>query len=140
MKRTLPVDDVTLTAVFDVLTKLLLAYDTRLHVRRSSTSSRARIKKVSWHLYGKKPVRITRNRKAQPTYFAGITRQKEYVGLYVMPVYSHPKKFNKLSDELQKALKRKSCFRIKTLTLERLIEIEAMLARGYNLYKKKRWL
>src|SRR3989304_6655220 len=48
-------------------------------------------------------------------YFSGIIIQSSYVGLYFMPVYSHPKEFSNISSKLRKMLKGKSCFYVRDL-------------------------
>jgi hypothetical protein len=79
-------------------------------------------------------------RKYKEVYFAGIVIQKDYVGLYYMPVYAEPEIKALFKPELLKLLKGKSCFHIKNLNDELLGQIEQVLADGFNQYQQRGWV
>ena len=109
-----------------------------LDLREEYLGTTAKEQKPALHIYGSRTVSIA-GRKPQPTYVAGIVRQKAYAGFYHMPVYSHPEEF-KLSDELEKARKGKSCFHIKTSDPALVAEIEELLIIGIELYRRLDWI
>lgn len=69
-------------------------------------------------------------------YFVGIMMQSSYVGFYFMPIYANPSVFSGVSPDLRKLLKGKSCFHIKTYDERLFWEIEKMVKRGYQIFKK----
>jgi hypothetical protein len=73
-------------------------------------------------------------------YFATAAIKSGYVGFYFFPIYTHPKEFTGIPDELKKCLKGKSCFHIKKL--DKLLEgqIKDMVKQGFELYKKTGWV
>lgn len=71
--------------------------------------------------------------KVDGYYFATVVPKPKDVRLYFFPIYTHADQF-KLSDDLKKALKGKSCFHIKKLSLEMEEEIGAMFEQGKKLY------
>jgi len=95
--------------------------------------------KRQYHLYGTKMVSIGRT-PARPTYVVGIIQQKHAVGLYFMPIYSHPKEFSDLSPTLRKMRTGKSCFNIRALTPEIEKEIGRMIRQGKTLYRRLGWI
>ena len=127
------------TRVFDDLIRIIDRKGVNFDLKEKVINSKAKGKKRGLHIYGKKKVSIA-GRKPQQTYLAGIIEQKNFVGLYFMPIYSHPNEFNKLSEDLKKTLKGKSCFNIKTLNPDMLKELDSILAKGILLYKKEGWV
>jgi hypothetical protein len=73
--------------------------------------------------------------KKKSLYFAGIIIQKDYVGLYFMPIYSHKEDFRDLSDDFMKKLKGKSCFHIRKIDPDTEKETRVLVKRGYELYR-----
>lgn len=67
--------------------------------------------------------------------FVAILIQKNYVGLYFMPIYSHAHEFKNVPDDVMSMLKGKSCFHIKHLNPQLEEELRQMLNQGYALYK-----
>ncbi len=128
-----------LDTIFETLKSLLIKYSREFDVKREILDSKAKVKKEQVHLYGKKIVSIIPSRKPQATYVSGIIKQKDFVGFYSMPIYSHPNSFV-LSPELKKALKGKSCFHVKKLNPELLSELETVLKNGIELYRKEGWI
>ena len=85
-------------------------------------------------LCGKKEV-MQGKQKVDGYYFASVVPKPKDVRLYYFPIYTHPTEFS-LSDDLQKALKGKSCFHIKKLSPEMEKEIGEMTRKGVQLYHK----
>jgi hypothetical protein len=121
--------------IFNELKKILMKHASDLDIFDEFLNSKAKVKKVSYHLYGKEQVKIYG--KTQKVFLAGIVKQKNYVGFYFMPIYSDPDKFI-LGEELKKALHGKTCFYIKDNTLFN--QVEQLLIQGKELYKKKGWI
>jgi hypothetical protein len=127
-----------LTETFDQLKKLLSKHARGLAQHDEFLGSQARDRKPALHLYGKREVSVA-GRKPQATYIVGVIQQKNFVGFYHMPVYSHPHKF-KLSAAMQQALKGKSCFHIREATPAVLAELEDLVVDGIALYKQAGWI
>jgi hypothetical protein len=72
-------------------------------------------------------------------FFAGVRMNKGAVGFYFMPIYTHEKEF-KLSPELKKLLKGKSCFHLKKLHEETERQLADLLKQGFECYKKAGWV
>ena len=83
---------------------------------------------------GKKEV-MQGKQKVDGYYFGSIMPKAKDCRLYYFPIYTHKDEFE-LSDELQKALKGKSCFHIKKLSPEMEMEIGEMVKKGVQLYDK----
>jgi hypothetical protein len=93
-----------------------------------------------WYdLYSIKDVEI-QGRKRKEVWFAGIIIQKAYVGFYFMPVYAEPERKATFKPELLKLLKGKSCFHIRKLDNELLIQIEEALEEGFEMFKERGWV
>lgn len=96
-------------------------------------------KKPEHHLYGKKEVAIGR-RKAQKTYVAGVVLQKHFVGVYLMPMYSHPDEVAPMHPDLIRAKKGKSCLNVTALDPKITADIKRMLRIGISRYRKEGWI
>jgi len=129
---------IDLAQTFNQLKTLLDKHARGLAKHDEFLGSQARDHKPALHLYGRQPVSVA-GRKPQPTYIVGIIQQKNFVGFYHMPVYSHPHKF-RLSEAMQQALKGKSCFHITEATPEVLAELEDLVVDGIALYKQEGWI
>lgn len=75
-------------------------------------------------------------KKVDGFYFASVLPKPSDVRLYFFPIYTHPKCFGHLSDELRSCLKGKSCFHFKLLDPDLEQEIRDMVATGIELYEK----
>jgi len=73
-------------------------------------------------------------------FFAGLIIQKDYVGFYFMPVYAATGLKPGFKPELRRLLKGKSCFHIKKLDEELLLQIQEALSVGYGLYQERGWV
>lgn len=74
-------------------------------------------------------------KKVDGIYFASVVPKPKDVRLYYFPIYTHKDEF-KISDNLKKYLKGKSCFHFKKMSLELEKEIEDMVNKGAEIYKK----
>lgn len=73
-------------------------------------------------------------------YFASAAIQGGFVGFYFFPIYTHPKEFTDMPENLRKCLKGKSCFHIKKLDSDLSKSIKAALKKGFGIYKKAGWM
>jgi len=71
--------------------------------------------------------------------FVSLLVQKGYVGFYFFPVYMNAALKNKLSPELLKCLKGKTCFHIKRNDPTLFSQIKAALDLGYDFYASQGW-
>ena len=127
-----------LDETFDALKKIIDKYASGLNTAERLPGSTAKENKKSFHLTGKKEVSIL-GRKPQKTYIAGIILHPKSVGFYHMPVYSHPKEFA-LSPSLEIKRSGKSCFQVKSQEPAIFSELEALLAKGIEIYKRDGWI
>ena len=96
-------------------------------------------KQGRFDVYGKK--KVTAGKKVfDGMYFASLIIQKNYLGLYFFPIYTHPHEFKDLPPELKKCLKGKSCFHITKHNDELFSQIKALLKKGIQIYKKEKWI
>ncbi|HUI50590.1 MAG TPA: hypothetical protein VLX60_02340 [Terriglobales bacterium] len=81
--------------------------------------------------YGGKPVDLQ---------MAAAILQKGYVGFYLMCIYVNNEKKSRLSPQLLKLLKGKSCFYVKALDEGLKKDIEDALVLGTKAYRERGWL
>jgi hypothetical protein len=74
-------------------------------------------------------------KKVDGIYFASVVPKPKDIRLYFFPIYTHADAF-KISEDLKKCLKGKSCFHFKKLTNELEQEIEEMIKKGAEIYEK----
>lgn len=75
------------------------------------------------------------NRVYDGMFFASVVRQKNFIGFYYFPVYTHPEHLDVVHDPLKKCLKGKSCFHIKKDDPLLLDQIDQLLTKGKDFYK-----
>jgi hypothetical protein len=126
--------------IFRALTAVLRRDRRGLDLRDEYLGAKASTQKPALHLYGKQPVAIFAGRKPQPTYVAGVIRQRRFVGFHFMPMYSHPRLFSVAHAGLKRMVKGKSCINVTRLDADMLDELEALLARGIAHYRQLGWL
>jgi hypothetical protein len=124
-----------LNEIFKELKTVLVKHSKGLETHKEFIDSKAKVKKDSFHLYGKDEVILYG--KKRKVFLAGIIKQKNYVGFYFSPIYSDPKEL-KLNDELKKALHGKTCFYVKDTSLVK--PVEKLFIKGKKLYKEKGWI
>ena len=86
------------------------------------------------------PDKVQIGKNKREVYFTSIIVQKNHVGLYFMPVYTHSKEFKDLDPQLKTMLKGKSCFHIKSWNEELSLKIQHLFEQGFAIYKKERWV
>jgi hypothetical protein len=78
-------------------------------------------------------------RNRQELFFAGIRRQKACVAFYYFPLYVLPSLAASLGPPLVKLLKGKTCFHLKTLDGDLLVQIREALNLGIMNYRERGW-
>lgn len=89
----------------------------------------------TFEVTGTKPAMQGRQ-KVDGFYFTSLSPKPKDIRFYFFPLYTDPDAF-KLSDDLKKMLKGKTCFHIKKLDNDLITEIRAMIAKGVEIYRKK---
>ena len=118
-------------AIADELIGMLSKYAPPFAVRRDAQGG--------YHLWSEKDVVID-GRRRNELFFAGMIPQKDYVGLYYMPVYAEPEVKALFAPELLRLLKGKSCFHLKSLDKPLAKQIRTALADGFKMYKQRGWV
>ena len=116
---------------FDQLKRLLEPYGKTL-VNKSSNPA-------NYELYSIKKIEAM-GKERNEMFFAGLMPKKGYIGFYFMPIYTHPAEFTNVPAELKKCLKGKSCFHIKKSDPVVASQVEQLLRKGYEVYKKEGWI
>ena len=73
--------------------------------------------------------------KVDGIYFASIVPKPKDVRLYFFPVYTHKDEIGELTQNLQQALKGKSCFHIKYMDEEREKDLIDLFDRSVKVYQ-----
>lgn len=128
-----------LDKIFLELKEILKNNSSEFVERDKYIGSKAKQQKPAYHLYGKKEVSLF-GKEPQPTYVAGVIKQKNYVSFYLSPIYSHPELYEEINPDLKKVLKGKSCFNIKKTNPSLLNEIEKALEIGIEKYRELDWI
>lgn len=68
-------------------------------------------------------------------YFASVVPKPKDVRFYFFPTYTHREQIGKLPENLQKALKGKSCFHIKSMDAEFEKNINDLIHKAVKLYQ-----
>ena len=118
-------------AIFTKVRKLVKKYSKGMDVRSDTDKN--------YGLYGKKTV-TAYNKTVEGMYFASAVVNKNFIGFYFFPIYTHPQEFTKIPPEIRKCLKGKSCFHIKNEDEELLSQIDGILEQGIKVYKEVGWL
>jgi len=122
-------DDIKLN-IYNELVKILKPFGKKLDVRTDGKSK--------YELTGKKKFVIGK-KEFDGMFFSSVIIQKNFVGFYYFPVYTHAHEFKDLPDNLKKCLKGKSCFHIKKPDKELFVSIKQLLKKGSEIYKKAGW-
>jgi hypothetical protein len=83
---------------------------------------------------------VAAGRNLSEIYFVSVVIQKNFVGLYFFPIYTHPQAFTEIPAEIRKCLKGKSCFNIKKADEKLFKQVEKMAKQGFKLYKQEKWI
>lgn len=90
-----------------------------------------------FEIIGNTPVPYGSTKKIVPgMYFASAVAHKDMVSLHFMPIYYHRKDFVDVAPTLFKSLKGKACFNFKKVEQIDEKELDAMLKRGTQAWKK----
>ncbi len=125
-----------LDKIFDTLLPILKDYSPPFSVDKPSKALKG---KRNYTLVSSKKV-IIAGRERSEVYFAGIIKQKDYVGFYYMLAYSEPKIKEQLSPDFLKLLRGKSCFYIRRIDKVLLADIKKALDIALDYYKHKGWV
>lgn len=88
-----------------------------------------------YELYGTRKITFFK-KEIDAMYFSSVLIQKNFVGFYFFPIYTHVELVKEIPPELKKCLKGKSCFHITTLDDVLLKQIQQLVKKGFSLYKK----
>jgi len=127
----------SLEAVYDELYALLSQYAPPFVLKEDSIKG-----KRDLHLQAPEPVIVPGKYGGSPKMvgMASIILQKGYVGFYFLPIYLEPALAEKLSRELRKLLKGKTCFYVRRLTPELKKDVRAALEIGKKDFAKRGWI
>lgn len=76
-------------------------------------------------------------KKVDGIYFSTVAPKPKDIRFYFFPLYTHADHLkDTLSDELNKALKGKTCFHIKSISPEMQVELKSLVAKAVKLYQK----
>ena len=128
--------DAELDGIFDAVKRILEEYSPPFSVK---TPSEALQTKRSYELTSYKKVVIA-GRPKDEVYFAGLIKQKGYVGFYYMMAYANPEVTSQLSPEFMALLKGKSCFSIKNTDQAILDEVRKALDLALHIYQENGWV
>src|SRR5271154_6774537 len=81
--------------------------------------------------YGNKPTEIA---------MASLVLQKDFVGFYFMPIYLNPELKKRVPPTLLKLLKGKTCYHVKSIDDQLLIDVQAALDLGRKSFKDRDWI
>ena len=114
-------------ATFAVLKALLVPYAARLHPSQDTATF--------YMLDGEYVAAFKRT-----MFFGGVQIRRAYVSFHLMPVYTNPELLSGVSDALKKRMQGKSCFNFVRPERELLLELSALVERGFNLYERLGWV
>ncbi|MBS0296565.1 MAG: hypothetical protein JSR45_09650 [Proteobacteria bacterium] len=72
----------------------------------------------------------------QAMWFGGVEIRKSYVSYHLMPVYGRPALLDGVSSELRRRMQGKACFNFKAADPALFDELEALTAKGAELFAK----
>ena len=70
-------------------------------------------------------------------FFGSAQIKKNYVSLYLMPVYMYPDLLKDISSDLRKHMQGKSCFNFKKVEPELFQELERLARKSYERFQKE---
>lgn len=119
--------DPEFTPVFRALRAVLAEYEPRLTVVHDTPTHYY----LDTHTLG-------RNKK--PIMFGAVRMTKSYVSYHFMPVYVRDGLLVRMSPSLKKRMQGKACFNLRTVDPALIDELAAITRRGYEAWKKLRWV
>ncbi len=78
--------------------------------------------------------------KSKPVFFGAVQIKKNYVSLYLMPVYAFPGLLKGISPELQRRMQGKSCFNFTAPDEKLFRELGQLTAAGLQKYRAAKLL
>ena len=120
-----------MTIIFQTIKKILSAFAKGNFIVKDDRPG-------CFQIYYGKEVEIM-GRKYPELCFAGLLVQKGYVGFYYFPVYTNTALKQKLSPDLLKCLKGKTCFHIKKNDPDLYGHIKKALDLGHDFYSSRGW-
>lgn len=112
---------------FRVLKALLVPYAPRLHVTQDTDTF--------YMLDGEYTTEFKRT-----AFFGGVQIRRAYVSLHLMPIYTNPELLGAVSDALKKRMHGRSCFNFVRPERDLLVELSALVDRGFALYERLGWV
>ena len=73
-------------------------------------------------------------------FFASVIIQKDHVGVYFSPRYTHRDRFDDVPEELLDLLKGKSCFHLKRFDTTVFEKIRQIMDKGIRIYEEEGWV
>jgi hypothetical protein len=125
----MPISDETKNLIFDKLKKNLEKYAPPMAATYNANNP-------SYELIGNKPVPYGYNKKIIPgMFFASIAYRKDSVTFHFFPSYMNTE-LKEVAPSLYNCLKGKTCFHFKQLEQINEEELNALLAKGLEAWKK----
>ena len=94
-----------------------------------------------FELMGNKPVPYGSKKVMVPgMYFSSVVARKDMVSFYFFPIYYHEKDYKDIGPTLLKSLKGKTCFNFKKPDQVNSKELDAMLKKGVQAWKKSGYM
>jgi hypothetical protein len=95
----------------------------------------------TYEIIGNKTVPYGSTKKLVPgMYFASTVARKDMVSFYFMPIYYDKQNYIDVAPTLLKSLKGKACFNFKKVEQVDKKELDAMLMRGAQVWKKRGYM
>lgn len=116
-----------LSLIYSSLSSVLKKHNSGLTIKE--------VKDSKLELAGTKTVTL-HNKPLEGVFFAAAMVQKNFVGFYFFPIYTHPEFLEEVPAELKKCLKGKSCFHIKKNDPLLIEQIDETLKKGKEFYRK----
>jgi hypothetical protein len=97
--------------------------------------------KDTFEIIGNKPVPYGSTKKIVPgMYFASAVARKDMISFYLFPLYSEAPYFEGVAPSLEKCLKGKTCYNFKKTTDVNAKELDKLLKKAVQLWKKAGYL
>lgn len=119
--------------IFNSLLKLMEKFSPPLVMNKKSA--------MGFELIGNTPATYGHKKEIVPgMYFASSTFRKDSVVFYFFPIYGAPKEFQSLAPNTLKTLKGKTCFHFRKEEDVNEKELNAMMKKGIEVFKKQGWM
>jgi len=110
--------------VFEHLRKVLKPYEKKLTLKTDTTDT--------YYLDGPYSEKWKKE-----VFFGSVQIKKNYVSLYLMPVYMYPDLLKEMSPELKRHMQGKSCFNFKKVETELFGELKDLTKKSFEHFKKE---